>query len=566
MNSPLKPFYIKFFSVILISCLGILIYSNTLHCSFHFDDNFFIIQNLAIRNIHNLRDIWGYFPCRFVVFLSFAINYYFDHFNVVGYHLFNIAVHLVSALLVWWLTRLTFFTPIMKNDKAAQSADLIALLAGLVFVSHPVQTESVTFIWQRVASMATMFYLASLCLYIKSRISRDSGVFYCFSLITAIMAMFSKETSITLPLVILLYEFTFLKEKGSLNWSKPFPFLIAILIIPWVTFFTNSEKIQYIHGAISGSPMAYLLTQFRVMVTYIRLDFFPFNLNLDYDYHISRSILEFPTLISLLFLITILFWAKHLFLKYRLVSFSIFWFFLTSLPESMPFPVKDVIFEHRLYLPLVGFSIFLVSGAYYLIGKRSIKTMIIILMMIVSLNSILTYQRNKIWKNDSALWDDAILRSPHKARPYLNRGLVYCDQGKTDLCLAYVNKAISVDPDYSTAYVNRGIIYEEQGRLIKAIIEYSKAIMIAPNNEEAYYKRAFLSQKLGVASQAILDFTKIIEIYPDFVEAYDHRAFNYYQLKKYDKAWGDVHKLEELGTVVDPGFISMLKKASGKDQ
>ena len=124
-------------------------------------------------------------------------------------------------------------------------------------------------------------------------------------------------------------------------------------------------------GSMGISPMHYLLTQFRVMVTYIRLVFLPVNQNLDYDYPIFKSIFEFPVLISFLFLIFILFSAKRLFSKYRLVSFSIFWFFLTLLPESSLFPIHDVIFEHRLYLPLVGYSMFLVSSVYYLLGKNS---------------------------------------------------------------------------------------------------------------------------------------------------------------------------------------------------
>ena len=157
------------------------------------------------------------------------------------------------------------------------------------------------------------------------------------------------------------------------------PFLLTLFIIPVTMLFTHNQSIDSheMHSAIEGSAdissMHYLLTQFRVMVTYIRLLFLPLNQNLDYDYPISKSLFELPALISFLFLITILFFAKRLFSKYRLVSFSIFWFFLTLLPESSLFPIKDVIFEHRLYLPLVGYSMFLVSGVYYLFRKESLS-------------------------------------------------------------------------------------------------------------------------------------------------------------------------------------------------
>ena len=150
-----------FLSPILIICLGAIVYSNSLHCSFHFDDSYFIVDNFSIRNIYDLLSIWKYYPCRFFTFFSIAFNYHLHQLNVVGYHLFNLAVHLISATLVWWLVLLTLSTPAMKDNKITEHANLIALLAGLIFVSHPVQTESITYLWQRAASLTTLFYLAS---------------------------------------------------------------------------------------------------------------------------------------------------------------------------------------------------------------------------------------------------------------------------------------------------------------------------------------------------------------------------------------------------------------------
>ena len=222
----------KLLCIILISCLGIAVYSNTFYCSFQFDDFRFIVGNPSIKNIHHLQNIWNYWHCRFITLFSFAFNYHLNGLNVFGYHLFNLMVHLVSAILVWWLTLLTLSTPAMKENKITQHADLIALFAGLVFVSHPVQTEAVTYIWQRAASMAALFYLASVCFYIKSRLlfaqnpsSRCGRFYYIGALITAVVAMFTKENTVTLPLMILFYEFTFLKTKRNLDWKYIVPFL-----------------------------------------------------------------------------------------------------------------------------------------------------------------------------------------------------------------------------------------------------------------------------------------------------------------------------------------------------
>ena len=132
---------------------------------------------------------------------------------------------------------------------------------------------------------------------------------------------------------------------------------------------------QYaINGTTRSPPLHYFLTEFRVMFTYIRLAFLPINQNLDYDYPIYKNIFEFPVLSSILFLIAVLYCAKRLFPKYRLLSFSIIWFFVTLLPESGSYALGDVIVEHRLYLPLAGYSLFLVSSMCYLGGKNRIKT------------------------------------------------------------------------------------------------------------------------------------------------------------------------------------------------
>ncbi len=618
MKFILRPFYLKLLSILLITGLGIVVYSNSFFCSFHFDDDFFIVYNPAIRNIYNFQRIWGYWYSRFFTFLSFAFNYHLNGLNVFGYHLFNFLVHLVSAILVWWLTLLTISTPAMNDqligkegNKITQHANLIALLAGLVFVSHPIQIEAVTNIWQRAASMAAMFYLASVCLYVKSRcMGGQAGVcmgvptnrLYCIlSLIIAIVAMFTKENAVTLPLIILFYERTFLNIKGRLDWKHISPFLFILIIIPLTLLLSGSETFQNHHGdlRIPGgviTPLHYFLTEFRVMLTYIRLVFLPINQNLDYDYPIYKNIFELPVLISFLFLITIFYFTKLSFFKYRLVSFFIFWFFLTlTIPESF-FTMKDVIFEYRLYLPLVGYSIFLVGGAYYLIGKNNIKMMVIILSLLIACNSVLTYQRNKVWENDITLWNDVVQKSPYKARPYVNRGLAYAKQGNLFQAILDFNKGVRIEPNFIIAYYYRGLCYYKQGKLTQAISDFTKAIEMKPDYSQAYYSRGGCYDKQNNFPRATFDYSKAIEINPQYAEAYNNRAaiygehgkliqaisdftkaieitpnnasiflnrgVVYYQLKKFDRALKDVYKAEELGAVVNPKFISVIKQVS----
>jgi len=578
----LKPLYIKLFSILLILGLGILAYSNTFFSSFHFDDTPYVIENFHIRDIHHLENIWNWWPCRFITFSSLALNYHFNGLDVLGYHLFNISVHLLSAIFLWWFVYLTFSTPILKEEKIARHAPLIALLTGLVFVSHPIQTQAVTFIWQRAASMMTLFYMASLSFYVQSRLlqchcekrssaqrsdeaislkrlPRPKGLamtLYICSLITGVMAMFTKENAITLPFMILLYEFSFFKTKEGFNWKPLVPFLFILLIIPIITLSFEAERLQAKQSFTTHniSSLQYLITEFRVIMTYIRLLFLPIHQNLDYDYALSKSFFELSTFLSFIGLAAILFFAKQIFAQYRLVSFSILWFFLTMVPESSIFPFGDVIFEHRLYLPLAGYAMFLVSGAYYLLGRNSIKAMVIALLLIISCNSVLTYQRNALWKDELTLWSDIIKKSPHKARPNNSLGLIYDNMGKSAVALDYYNKAIEIFPSYVDAFNNRGLLYYKQGNFAAALSDYNTAIAIKPNLINVYNNRGMIYAQEGEFNRAIVDFSHCIGLNPHYARAYVNRGIVWARRGNFIQAMSDYNTAIEINPNIPESY------------
>jgi len=496
----------KLLFILLLLLLGIAIYSNTFSSSFHFDDGNYITDNIAIR-IMWLKGLWDFFPSRFITFLTFAINYQFSKLDVFGYHIFNFAIHFGSAILVWWFTNIIFTTPAIKKNELSRFSRLIAAFTALIFLSHPLQTESVTYIWQRCSSLSGLFYLFSLCFYLKGRVLQTGDspvskwkVFYCLSLISASIGMFTKENFVTLPLMIILCEFYFIKVNKHFSWKHIVPFLVLLLIIPLVLFFTKPETVKALqelaHQPINAGG-SYFLTQLNVLATYIRLLFVPVNQNLDYDYPIVKSLINPATLASFFFLAAIIIVAIRMFSRYKLLSFGIFWFFLTLLPESSIIPIEDVIFEHRLYLPLFGYSLFLVSGLFYLFKCKKIRLIITVLSLIAIAYSIMTYERNKVWKDEFTLWNDAVKKSPRKARPHINRGMAYG-------------------------------IKEEYDR---AIADFDKAIEIKPNSAEAYYNRAVAYKEKG----------------------------------DYTRAWQDIHKAESLGFKARPNFLDKLRSASGRE-
>lgn len=459
---------LRIITIIILCCLGFFIYSNTFYSPFTFDDNSSIVKNISIRDITNLKAIWSFWPTRFITYLSFSFNYYFNQLQVFGYHIINLAIHLCTTILVWYFIMLTISLPIMKKDKISKYSRLAALFGALVFLSHPIQTESVTYIVQRTSALAGFFYIFSLCLYVKARVLRKDDktrvigmILYILSLIIGIVSMFTKENTFTLPLIIILYEFCFLKDDRHFSWKYIIPFIAILPIIPLTLLAAKPETFTDIQRFMSQPVKGYhyFLTQLRVMVTYVRLVFLPVNQNLDYYYPMIRSWASIPVLSSFFLLMLIITVAVRVFARFRLISFGIFWFFLTLLPESSIVPMKDVIFEHRLYLPMIGYSIFLTSLICYRFGEKTVRPVVIVFIALIACYSMLTYSRNFVWRDTFTLWNDTVQKSTFKARPYVQRGLAYAYKGELDLAIIDYNKAIEIDPDYAKAYHNIAVSY-----------------------------------------------------------------------------------------------------------
>ncbi|MBN1913009.1 MAG: tetratricopeptide repeat protein [Candidatus Omnitrophica bacterium] len=441
--------------------------------------------------------------------------------------------------------------PRMENDKIGKQAGVLSFFAALVFLVHPIQTQGVTYVYQRTASLATFFYLATLVLYAQSWISRRK-IYYIMSLVTLALAMFTKEIAFTLPLAVVLYEIIFLKQQGRFPWQRVLPFIIALAIIPLIVFIEAkappAETLKSLEEAALLDWREYLFTEFRVMVTYIRLLLLPIRQNLDYDYPIYASLLRLPVLASILFLASLFLAAIRLSAKYRLVSFGIFWFFLALLVESSVVPITDVIFEHRLYLPMIGFSLFLSTGLYYLIGNKNLKLMAVVMILIIISYSALAYTRNSVWKDDFVLWDDVVHKSPRKARGYHNRGMAIQASKEGNLldAIADFNKAIELKADYASAYSNQGRIYQATGDIQKALSYFNKAIQINPKSANYYYNRGVIYQYTKDLTQALADYNKALEFNPQLFAAYNNRGNIYNDRSEFDLAIADYSKAIEL--------------------
>ncbi|MFM2206870.1 MAG: hypothetical protein RL213_845 [Bacteroidota bacterium] len=541
--------FLRWAGIISILLLGVFIYSNSFDCSFQFDDKHNITDNAAIRDLAGVRTIWDLGPSRFVGYYSFALNYHFGQLNVRGYHIVNLLIHLINACLIYWVTRLLFRSPVLKGSTVARRQNTIAWLTALLFVSHPLATGAVTYIVQRLASLLTLFYLLSVGLYLTARLSASgrSYGYYAAAALSALLAIHTKENAYTLPLAIVLIELCFLQTKKiALNLKSPRILLgllgVAVFLTIALTTFSfdvfnplppskfNAETIT------SGN---YFLTQLGVIVRYIRLLILPYNQNIDYDIPVSHSLLETTTLLSGLFLLSLLAVAIYVFNRNRIVSFGILWFFLALSVESGIIPISDLMFEHRTYLPSFGFYLIIAGALYPYLQDRNKNAAMLLLALMIGSNSVLAYQRNKVWKDELTLWSDAIKKSPDKPRPYMNRGYAYGRLQQWNNSIADFDKVNELNPEqHPQAYYNLGIAYWALGQKERSFDSYSHAISIDSNYADAYYGRGVCHYYLGDSAGALYDYTKALSITPR-PDVYFNRGLLYANKKMYAEAIND---------------------------
>jgi tetratricopeptide (TPR) repeat protein len=552
---------------LLILILGILVYSNSLHVPFVFDDSFSIVDNPEIRNLPGLISDalsgHAYHPNRYVGFLTFALNYHFGGFEVTGYHLVNLLIHLANALLVYALLILTFRAPFLRNSVLQGAAGPVALLAGALFVVHPIQTQAVTYIVQRLTSLATTFYLSTFVLYAYARLnagenrffSAKGWVFYLASVATAILAMRTKEIAFTLPLLLSLYEFLFFEGSLRKRSSAIAPHLLTMLIIPLSILHLGrsaGEIIGELRQATEFQPTVsryvYLVTQFRVVVTYLRLLVLPVHQNLDYDYPIYTSFFTPPVFVSFLLLAALFLLAIYLhrvsspisdgssssLLSYRpsraadpavrLISFGIFWFFIALSVESSFIPITDVIFEHRVYLPSVG-AFAGVAVAFVMLTVKARRRGLAWVLTVIAAAAVLslavgTWKRNEVWKTEETLWRDVVEKSPRNARAYSNLGAVLGEAGRTEEAIAALSTAIRLQPNNTKAQVNLGTALASAGRREEAIRILSEAVRIEPDNANALNNLGTVLTDAGRLDEAITILNQAVRYRPENARAH----------------------------------------------
>ncbi len=574
-----KKIVIGFVGIVL---LGILIYSNTVQAPFIFDDRHVITENQAIKGLP--LALQNASSRRYIGYLSFALNYAYGRLAVQGYHLTNIGIHIANALILFFLLRLLFAAPkILKTDV---SKDFLVFSSVFIFLAHPIQTQAVAYLSQRFASLATLFYLASLLFYLKARLCQTgtgekrllkATGYFSVSLLSAVLAMKTKETAFTLPLMVFLceiYLFGFRDKdkkmrgivRAFLLLLLPVGLMLSGVIIAGKSLGNMAASLDSLsRDTVQISRSEYLWTQFSVVTTYLRLMILPMNQNLDYDYPLSTAIFSQDMILPFGVFVFLIFLAIVTYKRARLVSFGIAWFFVALLVESSVIPIRDVINEHRMYLPSIGLCVASMAAVDKVVHQQRARIGLVV--MVVLFLAVGTISRNRVWQAPDTLWSDVISKAPNNARAYNNLGVVYKERKQYGKAEELFQRALSADKNYTAVYYNLGDVQYGLGNYEHAL-EYLDTAMKGTKDSllhvDILNKMGRTYGAMGQREQAIDSFQKAIAIYPSSPVFRNNLAVQYIKAEKLDDAIATLEKALEYAPDADYIYINLANAYAGK--
>ncbi|MBT0653704.1 tetratricopeptide repeat protein [Geobacter luticola] len=593
-----------------------LVYASSTTGPFIFDDDVYLMQNPAIKDLRLLAD-----PMRLkgmnvdpdlphnvmtrpFAYLTFAANFKLHGLDPAGFRLVNIAIHSINACLVYLLVlQLTSLARQRQEDDGHLSPEreeqLTALFVALIFAVHPVQTNAVTYIIQRFTSLAALLYLFALFAYIRARcaaVRRKKVIWYLCAMASTLLAMKTKETCFTLPLMMALVEWLFLSGPLKKRLAFLAPFALTMAVIPVTLYFITYRSADTTLKAVGQaanlvnfsqlSPLSYLFTQFTVIVTYIRIMFLPVGLNFDYDYPVYSSFFEFRVLAS--FGCLVLLFGTAIFLlrladrrdrvsgaSLRMAAFGIFWFFLALAVESSIIPITDVINEYRLYLPSIGIIIFAVFACEAFIrslpdvsgqvGRRIVNALLVVVVCLLAWG---TVARNRVWGDELIFWQDVVSKSPEKLRALTYLSSIYWRSNMPDQAIDTMKRITDKYPDRARAHDTLSKYYELLGRPEEAARErkmgqeiqiamFKRQIADNPHLGQPHYFLGMLYASMGRLDEAVNEFKAAIAIRGDKPEAHYELARAYISQKKK----GDAIRALDAALAIDPhnGAVKSLR-------
>ncbi|MCF8026616.1 MAG: tetratricopeptide repeat protein [Desulfobacteraceae bacterium] len=509
----------------------LVIYGNSFNNAFQFDDTPNILENPNVqpdslswdelkKSFYGINQGHGKIK-RPLSYLTLAVNYYFSGENVFSYHAVNFAIHLVASVFLFLLVYNTLQLPLLK-PRYAKSAYAIALLAVFFWATHPIQLTAVTYIVQRMAALAGMFYVMAMYFYLKARTTprrQRQIIFFSLCGITVLLGFASKENAAMLPIVLFLFDLFLIQGVSRENLKKAAWFaavpglifaLVAIFYVDFSTLLSGYENRPF-------TLFQRLMTEPRVLMMYVSLLVYPVSsrLMLIHDIPLSQSLLDpWTTAASIVLILaaagTALYYSK----KWPLLAFCVIFFFINYVIESSIIPL-ELVYEHRNYIPsmffFVAVAIVMVSVLDYFSYRTSIQLIMAFgFCFLLAAQAHTIYERNKIWQHEILLWSDNASKAPDLSRVHTNLGKAYSDAGFSDEAVKHFRKALSVnrvmrEKGLAVLMHNAGLASHYEGDDEAALRYLKKALNINPGREETLALLCQCYLEMGMLEKAYVE-------------------------------------------------------------
>jgi tetratricopeptide (TPR) repeat protein len=531
----------------ILALVAVACYHNSFVGAWVFDDHVGIVTN---QNIRHLWPLWAPMigTVRPLVAWSFAMNYALGGVNTWGYHAVNLAIHLAAALVLFGIVRRTLSSGRLAA-RFGGAAWGLALAVALLWLVHPLQTQSVTYIYQRYESLMGLFFLLTLYGFIRAQDASHPNRWYAASVACCLLAVTSKEVAAVAPLLVLWYDRALVasswREIVRRRWAYyvglagTWPILAALML---------SQAHRFAGAGVlvvkNVTPWQYAISQPGVIAHYLRLCFWPTDLCIDYGWPVAATAVAIiPPLLLIVALLALTAWAIF---RWPAWSFLGAWFFLILAPTSSVFPIRDLAFEHRMYLPLAAVVVGVVIGGWtvgqWLVGREKTRASVLPIVggALVAFAAVaiglLTLERNADYRSELIIWQDTVAKAPHNERAHGNLGLRLVGGGRIDDGIAEYHKALEIRPDFLPVHNDLGLALSKSGRFDEAIAHHERVLEFHPENPEAH-------NGLGVAlagrrriDEAIVQYQKAIELKPDYAEAHYNLGAAFAGYRRLDEA------------------------------
>ncbi|MBN1510897.1 MAG: tetratricopeptide repeat protein [Phycisphaerae bacterium] len=507
---------------------GVGAYAGSLGGPFIFDDIGSVPENPCIRSLWPPEYLWKT-PAeeavagRPVVSLTLAINFAIHRLNVRGYHATNIAIHVLSGLVLFGLIRRTLRRPVF-SERLAGVSDWLAGITGLLWTVHPLQTESVTYIIQRTELLVGLFYLLTLYCALRGWASARRGRWFVAAVVACALGMGSKEVMASAPLMVLLYDRTSI--SGSFGTAirrhaRLYVGLAATWLILGVLILTGARS-QTVGLGLHIGPLEYLRTQAGVIVWYLRLCFWPDPLVISYDWPVAKTWAECALPGSLILgLLAATAWGVW---RNHPAGVAGAWFFLVLAPSSSFIPiVTEVAAERRMYLPLAAVVVLAVVAVGWWVTARRKPAGAVAFAVAAGLAGTMlfgTIARNRDYRSDIAIWRDAVARHPKNAQALTNLGVALANADRSEEALATCREALRLAPGMFHAHHAMGHALATLGRTEEAITHFRKAIELRSDFAPAHRCLGDALVTLGRHEEGQREIEKALSLRPWFADAW----------------------------------------------